>query len=209
MILSLRQYAEHRKARGLRGGSLRAVQKALETDRIHAAPGGGIDPEPADREWASNTDGMKAHDAITAAAAQGAPEEAPPQPAALHSSAISEPEGLRARTTGDHAMATQQPALDLAPPAGSLASAQRDLVGLKAEKAELELQRLRGEVISVEEVEATVGGLIAAAQARLLVVAHKVGEEVARTTDPVMCRHIIDHAIREALEELSQYKVAP
>lgn len=192
MSLSLRQYAEHRKSLGLRGGSLRAVQKALETERIHAEPDGRIEPDRSDREWASNTDGMKAHDAITAAAVPAAPAEVP-SPRAIE---VAPP------------MPIQQPALDLAPPVGSLASAQRDLVGLKAEKAEIELQRLRGEVISVEEVEVAVGGLIAAAQARLLVVAHKVGEEVARTTDPVMCRHIIDHAIREALEELSLYKVA-
>lgn len=193
MSLSLRQYAEHRKSLGLRGGSLRAVQKALETERIHAELDGRIEPERSDREWASNTDGMKAHDAITAAAIPAASAEAP---------------SPRAVEAAPAAMPIQQPALDLAPPVGSLASAQRDLVGLKAEKAEIELQRLRGEVISVEEVEVAVGGLIAAAQARLLVVAHKVGEEVARTTDPVMCRHIIDHAIREALEELSLYKVA-
>jgi hypothetical protein len=48
--LSQRQYALHRKALGLPGGSLRAVQKALEAGRITC-----LDPDIADREWAEST----------------------------------------------------------------------------------------------------------------------------------------------------------
>lgn len=49
-LLSLRQYALSRKARGLPGSSLAAVQKALKTGRI-VKTDGGIDPAGADSRW--------------------------------------------------------------------------------------------------------------------------------------------------------------
>jgi hypothetical protein len=52
---SLRQYAAHRRAAALPGGTLAAVQKALRAGRITATRG-RIDPEQADRDWAVNTD---------------------------------------------------------------------------------------------------------------------------------------------------------
>ncbi len=57
--LSLRAYAAHRRSRGLKGHTLRAVQKALETDRIEKNSDGGIDPEVADQMWAERTDPSK------------------------------------------------------------------------------------------------------------------------------------------------------
>jgi hypothetical protein len=55
--LSLRAYAKHRKEKGLPGGSLPAVRKAIKSGRITADPENRIaDPETADREWVTNTD---------------------------------------------------------------------------------------------------------------------------------------------------------
>lgn len=57
--LSQRKYAAHRRALGLPGGTIRAVQKALLGGRIHALPNGKIDPVQADAEWAANTDATR------------------------------------------------------------------------------------------------------------------------------------------------------
>ncbi len=56
--LSLRAYAAHRTRQGLRGGSLAAVQRAIDSGRLRASVVDGriADPELADREWAANTD---------------------------------------------------------------------------------------------------------------------------------------------------------
>jgi phage terminase Nu1 subunit (DNA packaging protein) len=58
--LSLRAYAQHRKQLGLPGGSLQAVQRAIDKDRISCVLDAGVkripDPDAADREWAANTD---------------------------------------------------------------------------------------------------------------------------------------------------------
>lgn len=56
MSLSLRAYAAHRRAAGLPGGSLQAVQKAVETGRLSLDDDGKIgDASAADREWFENT----------------------------------------------------------------------------------------------------------------------------------------------------------
>ena len=53
--MSIRAYAEHRKKRGLTGGSAWSVQKALKEGRIKKGEDGKIDPAQADRDWQRNT----------------------------------------------------------------------------------------------------------------------------------------------------------
>ena len=48
-MLNLTEYAQHR------GCSRPAVSKALRDGRITRSPGGGIDAEQADKEWAANS----------------------------------------------------------------------------------------------------------------------------------------------------------
>ncbi len=59
-LMGLREYSRYREAKSLPGGTLRAVQKAIETGRITTiADGKGrpkIDPEVADIQWGRNTD---------------------------------------------------------------------------------------------------------------------------------------------------------
>jgi hypothetical protein len=59
--LSLRAYARSRKERGLTGGSLQAVQRAIETGRIVKAADGKIDPTAADSDWDEKTHPLKYH----------------------------------------------------------------------------------------------------------------------------------------------------
>lgn len=53
--ISLRKYAESRKARGLPGGSLSAVQRAVAGQRVTLTAAGKIDPVVADRQWLENS----------------------------------------------------------------------------------------------------------------------------------------------------------
>lgn len=59
-LMGLREYSRYREAHAYPGGSLRAVQKAIETGRITTvADEKGrvkIDPEVADIQWGRNTD---------------------------------------------------------------------------------------------------------------------------------------------------------
>lgn len=60
--LSIRGYAAHRRAKGLRGGTRAAVEKALGTGRIKKNRSGKIDPNEADSDWEQSTR-MEAADA--------------------------------------------------------------------------------------------------------------------------------------------------
>jgi len=64
--LSIREYARHRRARGLKGGTPSAVHKAIQAGRIQRDARGLIDPEQADAAWAASTD-----------AGRGGPQPAP------------------------------------------------------------------------------------------------------------------------------------
>jgi len=72
--LSLRAYAKHR------GVTLKAVQKAIESGRIHTTTDGKIEPERADAEWARNT-GPKVRRSTPAAAKVPRAETSRPEPA--------------------------------------------------------------------------------------------------------------------------------
>jgi hypothetical protein len=50
-LLSLREYARSRKSRGLAGGTLHAVQKAIKSGRIEQLENGRIDRAAADTAW--------------------------------------------------------------------------------------------------------------------------------------------------------------
>jgi hypothetical protein len=53
-LLTIHEYAKHRKAAGLSGGSYPAVLKAIKSGRIMLLDG-GIDPDVADIQWEKNT----------------------------------------------------------------------------------------------------------------------------------------------------------
>ena len=71
-LLSLRAYARHRKAQGLDGTTLSAVQKAITDERITTINDGGrwakIDPAAADADWAANTGERRDHQGVEATA---------------------------------------------------------------------------------------------------------------------------------------------
>jgi len=58
--MSQRAYARHREKLGLRGRTLRAVQRALATGRIGARDDGKIESREADGAWLRNTSTMRA-----------------------------------------------------------------------------------------------------------------------------------------------------
>lgn len=57
--MSARGYAASRRARGLPGGTLRAVQEAIQAERIPVRADGRIDPAAADQAWELTTDASR------------------------------------------------------------------------------------------------------------------------------------------------------
>lgn len=63
-----------------------------------------------------------------------------------------------------------------------------------------------GAAVSIADFEASMAAMIGAARARLLGVGAKIGPALALIEDTVECQDAVDGAIREALQELSEFK---
>lgn len=77
-----------------------------------------------------------------------------------------------------------------------------------AARAEMEAAKMRGDLVAVAEVQKAVYGMISNARNRLLGIGSKLGPALAMENDPLTCQSLVDEQIREALEELKQYRPA-
>jgi hypothetical protein len=126
--LGLRAYARHRRERGLRGGTLAAVQKAIAHGRIVPDPDGKLDPVASDAAWGDRTEPVDPAQVIVA-----------PDPATAANTPVSTPSEVPA------------PAQQLEPGLmGDLARARTQKEQALAEKHQLELERMRGSVVTLE-----------------------------------------------------------
>lgn len=193
MGLSQRAYALHRKRLGLPGGTLRAVQKAIESGRITLQADSTIDPVVADQQWRENTLEMKQRDAqpVSTASAESVPAAAALAPP------VNPPASVRVEQ--------QQPPLDLAEPTKT--DLEKLVLNEKIEALRRENERRSGDLIPAAEVEQEVGELIVESQNRLLLMASEVSERLAATSDLATVRSILTDHIRHAMEGLSRYRV--
>jgi len=125
MGVSLREYARRR------GVSHVAVLKAVRAGRLTPEPDGSIDPEKADAQWEASTDPARRPEATSA---EETPSARQPQSAA----------------DGDHSAAETKlvPTPDPAPQgAASFTQARTAHEIAKAQRARIQVQRLREEVV--------------------------------------------------------------
>ena len=88
----------------------------------------------------------------------------------------------------------------------SFLEAQARKESATADLRELELAKRRGELVEVAEVKSFLGGMITAARNRLLGIGSKLGPDLAQEPDAINCQAMIDLEIREALDELKEYR---
>ena len=89
---------------------------------------------------------------------------------------------------------------------GTKADSERRKEFVKAEIAEIELRKLRGELVEVADVKRATTTMITTVQTRILLVASVVAPKVAVSADVTQCERIIDVELRSALMELSQFR---
>lgn len=89
-----------------------------------------------------------------------------------------------------------------------LRSERKRLTKAQADREELELAKLRGEMIAVADWEKATSDLVASAKARLLAVPARVAPKVLGETSRVMVQGIIEKEIKEALSSLAKKKGA-
>ncbi len=187
MGLSRRKYAEHRKDRGLPGGSLQAVQRALEKGRIHLELDGTIDPDRADREWAANTDLSKAPASVVAAGSAG---DTPPdnrQPVLS---------GVAPSLSGE----VPEPHEGL-----SLSAANAIKAVWQAKTAKLEYLKAAGEVVPAAGVRAELESVFRACRTKLLGIPNRARAAMPGLSLADVAK--LEDLIREALEDLAAGEV--
>jgi hypothetical protein len=182
--LSRSAYAQHRADKGLTGGRLSAVQKAIKSGRIHLEADGRINSKRADSEWADGTGQEdRAHQKPVASPSDPAPDlpprqRPPPKPSAPNSEA------------GDRAYVGM-----------SLVDASAIEKVHKANLAELEYREQLGELVSAAAVASKLAGLFTLCRTKLLGVPTRARQALPHLTTKDLAT--IERLQREALEELS------
>jgi len=175
--VNLQGYADHRKARGLRGHSHVAVLKAIESGRLtepavrKVGRSWQIDATLADMQWAGNTDTARVPDA---------PQPTGPLPAPPNS---------------------RQPH-----PAGggpSLAEAKRARAVYEAELTRLELMKMRQEMVLADDVKQEAARLARQVRDLLLMIPSRNAAKVATMQDQEQIRGLLQEEIESALRGLA------
>lgn len=166
-LVSLRAYARHRQQLGLVGQTLPAVRKAIASGRITAIEG-KIDPEVADIQWAAHTDAVQQ--------ARGARGGHAPKPV---------PSGQVEAMPGPFGVSTGR---------GAYFDERARREKIEADMAEIELARLRGELVPLSEVHADARGLAGELVQQMEAIPDRIGAEFG--TDDANRR-----ALRRRLQE--------
>lgn len=174
-LMTQAEYARHRDV------SREAVRKAIEAKRITTVTENGkvrIDPEVADIQWARNTD-QKQFERANAAKIRAAtpPEDAPAPP----------PRGREAGGGGGDAYFE--------------ARARREAA--EAEKAVIELERLRGTVADTAGMRNAAFAIGRLLRDTLLGLPTKLAPEYAGMTDAFEIERHMDAALRRVLDDLA------
>jgi len=121
----------------------------------------------------------------------------------------------KTRKRGPHPKAVLDPAITSGStfvPGGKNLPAALRLLEAQASKEEqlailrtMEVERRKGVLVEIEDVERVWGSIVSAAQARMLLLPDKLAPKVAPVTDVLECRAIIDREIKSALTYLIEY----
>ena len=175
--MNLQAYADHRKARGLRGSSHVAVLNAIKDGRLTAPAvrrdgrNWIIDAAAADQQWAARTDPSPVGNMPAAAVAQA--------PAAAQVAPDASAKGL---------------------PALSVSKAVR--AAYDAKMAQLQYQKEAEELVPARHVRDEAFALARALRDGLMRVADRLAPTLAATADARQVHHLLTEEIRVALRSL-------
>lgn len=180
-LLTPTEYAAHRKAAGLPGGTKQAVAKAIDEGRIGLI-NGKLHPAIADAEWAKNT-----RTRVSPQASAGGGEAELP---------LAE----TGAATPDPSPTADAPAM---PRDADYTAARARRERADAESAELELQRKKGLVVLREDVDRAFFEMFREVRDRLAATAKRTAAEVSSLTAAEACETVIEREHRIVLELLT------
>ena len=189
--MNLKQYADHRKALGLRGQSHVAVINACNDGRLTppAVHRNGrswvINAELADEQWATRTD---------------------PSEYGGMGGGTARPIGITAAPTPQPTPAPEAPAELTAPvPKGgpSLAVSKQVKAAYEAKLTELDFKQRNGELVSTRDVKSQAFTLARAVRDGMMGIADRLAPQLAASTDARQVHALLTTEIRVALRALS------
>lgn len=172
--MSLRGYAALRKTRGLPGGSLAAVQKAIATKRITPIEG-KIDPEVADIQWERKTDPLQQHRGNG-----GHTSAAPVHPG----SSGAGPDEPRINSPG-------------------FADARTRTERVRGELLEVELAEKRGILVNADEVKQAMFQKARISRDAIMAIPARLSSQLAAETDPAKVHDLLTVELRKVCAELA------
>lgn len=190
-LLTQAEYAAHRKARGLSGGTKQAVHRAVTEERISVfGPDKLIDPVLADSQWERNTRArVTVNDPADPVApgseqgplgdlvdAAGAPAAAPPPASEPAQQLHADPGYLRSRAA--------QAAAD-------------------ARIAEMKAAELEGSLVRVDQVRAELASRLAPVREGLLQLPARLASQLAQS-DPARVQTLLEAEIHQVLAPLGR-----
>lgn len=84
---------------------------------------------------------------------------------------------------------------------------EKKLIAERTEALRLDNEERKKNLLKRDDVEDTITVVVSSAKSRLLLIPAKLGYKLAAMTSAVECTAILDEAIKEALRELSEYKL--
>ncbi|MFC5498145.1 hypothetical protein ACFPOE_11415 [Caenimonas terrae] len=191
-LLTQAEYARHRKARGLSGGSREAVRKAVDRGHISVfGPDKLVDQVLADTQWERNTrvrasaeapaTGNTAQDLVDAAGAEPAAAAASPAPAD--------------QVTGPGEQLHADPGYQLSRSRQAAADART---------AEIKLAELEGSLIRVDQVKSALASMLAPVREGLLQIPARLAPLLAPQSDPGRIQTLLEAEIHQVLAPLAR-----
>lgn len=188
MEMGYRAYARHR------GVTLRAVQKAIEANRISVNANGKIDSDAADRAWEANTDASRIAVNVldTAPVQPSAPvqQSIPLMPAPASNVQESSPSADKSEP--DEVTGSDRVAIEYR----EHRSTRERYSSLKQQ---LEYEQLVGSLINVEEAKRIAYTSFRGLRDAVMNVAPRIKDQLAAITDPHEVEQILDRELSAAL----------
>lgn len=183
-----------------------ALLKATRSGRAKTLPDGSYDPEAVRVAMALNSHPVK----VAAARSQrDAKRATPARPArqATHRALIEKTESA-GKPEPESAPPAMTVDLDELPDSESLAEAARQHEWEKVRALKQKTDREEGLLVELIPVNAFIAGSITRARDELCRIGAELADQLARETDPVKCRALVDDQIFQSLENLKEYQPA-
>jgi hypothetical protein len=193
-LVSQAEYARHR------GVSEAAVSKAVSQRRITLTPDGLIDPLAADAQWARNTR-VRAGSGQSGGAALGAAPGAVSAPVAGRSGALADAAAGVAAL--ESAARGRELEVDKKPGDDDYWQSRGRREKAEAERSELELGKLKGELIEVSAVRGQIGAVLSSLREALMQIPARMSPVLAAEADASRVHEALSGEIHQALEQFT------